>query len=249
MSLKLAFQGTLKLGSRGPQCVAVKRAMARYGLATKSGYFGKLSDWATKSPVLGIFAVRKIKRFQKEHGISQSGWLGPVTFKALAPYFDDYSISLYMPKEKTLREKVVEAARYFVSIEPRVHYTESASRMTIVRKRLRPPVADGIDIWEDCSSFDTGLYWIAGAPDPNGRGYDGQGYTGTLYPRGRSVTAAGARPGDLVFYGWDSRINAPAHVALYIGNGRVISHGSEAGPLELGVDYRGDRHDIRSYLP
>lgn len=231
--MTVTFQGTLKLGSTGRQVLAVKRALARAGFGSLRGV----------TRVLGPFAVRNIKKFQAKHGIPQSGWFGPVTFKALLPYFDAYSKALYMPKEKTPREKIVEAAKYFASIEPRVHYTQSGARMDIVRHKRRIPVTG--DVYEDCSSFATACYWLAGCPDPNGSFYNGMGWTGTLGVHGRIVTASQAQPGDLVLYGpghpWE-------HVAIYIGGGKVISHGSEGGPMELPVDYRRDRGQIRSYI-
>src|SRR5262249_27972434 len=98
----------------------------------------------------------------------------------------------------------------------------------------------------------TWTYFVAGAPDPNGHGYDpNAAWTLTLGTHGeslgtsRSQQLSRAQPGDLVFYGsglpWE-------HVAIYVGGGQVVSHGGEAGPLLLPVDYRSDRGDIRSYL-
>jgi cell wall-associated NlpC family hydrolase len=111
-----------------------------------------------------------------------------------------------------------------------------------VRERIRPPA---VPRWEDCSSFATWLYWLADAPDPNGRGYDGFGYTGTLCRQGRRVSILELQPGDLVFYGR----GAPwGHVAIYVGGGKVVSHGSEGGPYLLPVRYRGDVGEARSYL-
>jgi cell wall-associated NlpC family hydrolase len=103
--------------------------------------------------------------------------------------------------------------------------------------------------FEDCSSFVTWCYFAAGAPDPNGLGYNGFGYTGTQIAHGQEKGRP--RPGDLVFYG-PSR-SAINHVTLYVGNGRVISHGQETGPQLLPMDYGrgslGGRQQIRTYLP
>ncbi|MHB8469552.1 MAG: Hint domain-containing protein [Gaiellaceae bacterium] len=44
---------------------------------------------------------------------------------------------------------------------------------------MRPiPLARTLPLTTDCSGFVTLCYHLAGAPDPNGRGYDGQGWTG-----------------------------------------------------------------------
>lgn len=77
---------------------------------------------------------------------------------------------------------------------------------------------------------------MAGLKDPNGLGYNGFGYTGTLIQNGKRVSASNLKPGDLVFYGR----HGISHVAIYVGSGRVVSHGSESGPLLLSTYYRND---------
>jgi len=80
--------------------------------------------------------------------------------------------------------------------------------------------------------------------DPNGLGYNGWGYTGTQIQNGRRLSSVTlARPGDLVFYG---RYGI-THVAIYVGNGRVVSHGSESGPLLVSMYYRSDLQYVRTY--
>lgn len=100
----------------------------------------------------------------------------------------------------------------------------------------------------DCSGFVTTLYRMAGAPDPNGQGYSGQGSTGTLWARGRSVEVADLVAGDLVFYGTPAAAGGAAHVAVCIGNGEAIGHGSEGGARRHAVDYRADYAGARRYL-
>jgi hypothetical protein len=103
----------------------------------------------------------------------------------------------------------------------------------------------------DCSAFVTLCYKAAGAPDPNGFSYNGQGYTGTLWNHGNLVPEAQARPGDLVFYGSSqghrSRGAFTRHVAIFIGNGQTIEFGSthpNKGTVHEASDFLG----IRSYL-
>jgi hypothetical protein len=110
----------------------------------------------------------------------------------------------------------------------------------------------------DCSEGVTWLYKCAGLPDPNGLGYNGQGYTGTLAKHGRRIIALvqnrWLRVGDLVLYG---RIDSDYdHVAIVYRGGpsrlvaRVWSHGSEGGPyLGLPVRYRSDFAEVRRYAP
>ncbi len=83
----------------------------------------------------------------------------------------------------------------------------------------------------DCSSFVTLCYKAGGAPDPNGNGYNGAGYTGTLVKNG--VWTHTPQPADLVFYG--SSRNVPDHVALFIGDGAIINHGSPGEPAKENV--------------
>ncbi len=53
----------------------------------------------------------------------------------------------------------------------------------------------------DCSAFVTICYNWAGAPDPNGLGYNGQGYTGTILSHGTQIARRNVRVGDLVVFG------------------------------------------------
>lgn len=232
----ISFGREIRLGNAGPDCRAVKRALARAGFGPKL--------LAGITPIFGKYAVLNLRHFQTAESLDPDGVYGKGTHAKLAPHFDAYGTKMYEGYSST-RAQVVAAARYFAGIEPRVHYTEGPSRMTIVRERLRPPLAAKKNIYEDCSSFATGCYWVADAADPNGRGYDGFGFTGTLCVRGHPVSLREAKPADLVFYGG----GAPwGHVAIYIGNGLVISHGSERGPNVEAIDYRSDRGEIRAYL-
>ena len=86
----------------------------------------------------------------------------------------------------------------------------------------------------DCSSFATLVYKEAGMPDPNGAGYNGSGYTGTLVKHGRPV--ASPQPGDLIFYG--GTVVVPGHVGVYVGTGKVVEIGSDAGIQFIQWDYR-----------
>ncbi len=82
-----------------------------------------------------------------------------------------------------------------------------------------------------------------------GRGVDCSGFTQALYrkmgisiPRtsreqarsGRSISTSNLKPGDLVFYGSSSYIN---HVAMYIGNGRVIHASNRRDGIKISNMY------------
>jgi cell wall-associated NlpC family hydrolase len=123
----------------------------------------------------------------------------------------------------TVRQKIVAAARWGIANEPRIHYGE-----------VRPiPLGRRLPLTTDCSGFVTVCYFLAGAPDPNGRGYDGAGYTGTLLGHlPRLPGPPDARRGDLVVWGaYPGR-----HVALVLAPGEdplLCSHGQERGPLAI----------------
>jgi hypothetical protein len=122
----------------------------------------------------------------------------------------------------TVRQAIVSAARWGLANEPRIHYGE-----------LRPiPLGRTLPLTTDCSGFVTVCYYLAGAPDPNGRGYDGSGFTGTLLGWLRAIAPATARRGDLVVWGaYPGR-----HVALVLEPGDdplLCSHGRERGPVAI----------------
>jgi len=128
-------------------------------------------------------------------------------------------------RARTVREQIVANARWGIEHEPDVHY-----------EQLRP--IDGIcdarrlPLRTDCSGFSTLCYAWAGAPDPNGLAYDGQGYTGTMLQHMERIPLAAVQPGDLVVWG-----PAPGHhVALVVESGvdpLLCSHGQEKGPLAV----------------
>lgn len=82
----------------------------------------------------------------------------------------------------------------------------------------------------DCSSFFILCYKAAKRKDPSGLGYSGMGNTWSLRATGKTTTTP--QPGDGVFY------DSPSHVAVYIGNGQVISMGQPGDPIQLSATYR-----------
>lgn len=130
----------------------------------------------------------------------------------------------------------LEFAVWGVSHSPQIHYAE-----------IRPiPLAPAhhfprLPFTTDCSGFVTMCYRYSGAPDPNGRNYDGQGYTGTLLAHGRHIPLVQVRRGDLVVYGCRS-IPVGHHVGI-VKQVRArdpagivtVSHGNEGGPLPISV--------------
>ena len=122
----------------------------------------------------------------------------------------------------TVRQKIVAAARWGIANEPRIHYGE-----------IRPvPLGRALPLTTDCSGFVTLCFHLAGAPDPNGLGYSGQGWTGTLLQHLDEIEAGSARRGDVVVWGaYPGR-----HCAIVLEPGAdplLASHGQERGPIAI----------------
>ena len=119
-----------------------------------------------------------------------------------------------------MRRKIVAAARWGIANEPRIHYGEVRPRR---RGRTLPRTTD-------CSGFVTVCYFLAGAPDPNGLGYSGAGYTGTLL--GHLAHGRAGAPGDIVV--WGAYPGRHCAIVLEAGDDPLLaSHGSERGPIAI----------------
>lgn len=154
-------------------------------------------------------------------------------------------------QRRVARKIVVHNALFCVSRRSAIHYTQDARRWEGIAKHRRVR-HDRYPHFADCSAFVTWLLWTAlttVAHDPhdivNGAKWRG-GYTGTMVEHGARVHSH-MLPGDAVFYG-DQGHGVPEHVAVYIGGGHVVSHGSEGGPYILNIDYRHDRVQVRRYI-
>ena len=122
----------------------------------------------------------------------------------------------------SVRDAIVAAARWGIRNEARIHYGQ-----------VRPmPLTRRLPLTTDCSGFVTLCYYLAGASDPNGLGYNGEGWTGTLLRHLPHIDRARAKAGDLVVWG-----TYPGHhVALVLEPGHdpvLCSHGRERGPIEI----------------
>jgi cell wall-associated NlpC family hydrolase len=94
------------------------------------------------------------------------------------------------------------------------------------------PLTRRLPLTTDCSGFVTLCYFLADAPDPNGRGYDGSGWTGSLLARMESIPPLTVRAGDVVVWG----AYPGHHCAVVLEGGAdplLASHGQERGPIEI----------------
>lgn len=130
------------------------------------------------------------------------------------------------------------------------YYEEHGRPGSWMRYGMYRPMPDGLYSDEalaggriDCSTFATLVFKAAGAPDPNGRAYSGEGWTGTLWNNGAAATGA-PRALDLALYG--DVYATSGHVAVVINADEVISFGHT--PIErYPIKYRSDFKGIRRY--
>jgi len=157
-----------------------------------------------------------------------------------------------MPSSRPMLPPKVRAARAYarklVNAANDIGYSQTSSRpMQLLGPGDCPRHAD-------CSSSVTTIYHAAGFEDPNGRDYDGAGYTGTLVSHGRPVQLSEIQPCDLVFYGSASprpgfSAGAPTHVGMVMDRkGAIFTFGSDPGPSFRKISYRNDLHSIRRYI-
>lgn len=133
------------------------------------------------------------------------------------------------PRPKTtLRQRIVAYCEWGIEHEPQIHYAQIRPFPVEAPRRL--------PMRTDCSGFVTLAYKDAGVPrDPNGRNYDGLGFTGTLLSHGKRVGIAHAKAGDLVIFG----PGTGHHVCALLEDGgrnmnpMLCSHGQEKGPMRI----------------
>lgn len=125
--------------------------------------------------------------------------------------------------------------RYLLTKEPQIHYKQVRPMRTthFTEQHLTQLLDHGGEITMDCSEAVTCLCKWAGLSDPNGRGYDGSGYTGTLLANLRHyANPAKAKTGALVVFGPGSG----EHVCMVLDAAPdpiLWSHGQERGPIAV----------------
>jgi cell wall-associated NlpC family hydrolase len=150
------------------------------------------------------------------------------------------------------RAVILKDAKIMVANKGAVHYSQGSNRWEGIDHRCTH-MRNTYPKHCDCSSTATWMLWDAmarpyGVRDLVNHANWRAGYTGTMINGGKAVLhKSNLKIGDCSFYGWQSR-GVPKHVAIYVGGGRVFSHGSEGGPYFLPVDYRSDRVAMRRYI-
>lgn len=245
------YSGPWRPGSKGIAVIALKRIVSRAR--------PDLFPWRAFDDVFNERLRAAVAELQKTHGILPTrGNVGSPTFYMLLrltragyphePAYDSVASNLLAEAFQNLHplqtpaDKVSKSiASYCLEMEgfnARWHYLQHRPFRTLGVN----PEAGG---WSDCSEFATAAYFWArqqtgvAVPDPNGRGYDGEGNTDTLYATNQNHVSAPYAVGDLAIYGPASKT---IHVTICRQAGDAstaifTSNGSEAGPLPTRVGY------------
>jgi cell wall-associated NlpC family hydrolase len=248
------FPRQIKQGNRGLDVVGHKRALSR---ARPDLYL-----WADFTELAGDALMDAVVAWKKSRGLGTARVLGgrahevlerthrkghsgewafdQTAIKQCQAYYDKVTKS---PEER-VREAIVNAGFYWHSHRLNIPYDQQRPFAL-----MKPPAVPRA---LDCSEFVTICHYAGGAPDPNGRHYSGDGYTGTLKQHGTKVLSIGSlKPGDLIFYGHSRArpgFNAgdPTHVGLYVGKNMSLQMGSY--PMKyIDYRYRKDLHSMRTY--
>jgi len=128
----------------------------------------------------------------------------------------------------TMRERGLEWCTWAVANNARIHYLQRRPM------HLAAMVGKQLDLSIDCSESTTGAYKYAGAPDPNGRGYDGAGNTACMRAHLPRIPLSAILPFDIIVYGPNDVTRQ--HVCIVLEPGPdplMFSHGQEAGPFKI----------------
>lgn len=128
----------------------------------------------------------------------------------------------------SVRDDIVSHALWGADNERDIHYSMVHDRFSALHHpRMLPMTAD-------CSSFYTDICAWSGAPDPNGLGYNGTGYTGTILDYLPDIDIRDALIGDPIVYGPSNGDHIVVIVAdAGTSNPLTVSHGQERGPIQV----------------
>jgi hypothetical protein len=204
----------LKYGKKGPEVGALQRMLWRAlggdAQNKRNNVFGK----GTQRD-LALFLRRADWKDKPTNRVGQEVWA------ALWGFGDDRAKMLArkaaVSPDDAIRQRIRSWGEWYV---------QNRSRITYAQIRPYPKTAN-LPARTDCSGSSTHILFMSKCPnDPHGRGWDGQGYTGTMYQRGTRIPVSGPlKPGDCLFYG-NQGGGVPSHVAIVIGPGdRMMTFG------------------------
>lgn len=236
MSVVVPFVRPLYPGApleQGKDVTAIQRALRDAGALTRPVTTSSYAENTWKA----------VTAFQRQKGIQATGAYGRATHVALSPHFDAYGRWLLVEAKEDLkpdpREHVAQTAYWYYGQRVKIAYSQIRPIQTVYYG-IRPPEVPGR---LDCSGLAISCYWANGLAwylgSENAHGF---GNTWSLARHGKSVSIVDLRPGDLVFY-----YPSCSHMAVYVGNGRVVSNGHY--PMGLYNVTYAPVWGCRSYLP
>lgn len=136
-----------------------------------------------------------------------------------------------MPATQTQRNHLVRLAYFLSKYAERVDYAEvrPMSTRSLTQTQLQCRLESGGHITCDCSESVTMMFRMAHLMDPNGLGYDGYGYTGTMLEHLPHFTDWNkAHRGTLIVFGGGTGTHVVMVTSPNGDNPDVYSHGSHA---------------------
>ena len=160
-----------------------------------------------------------------------------------------------LSKENRLgaRRSAVKAAVIGFNHAAELHYTQDAIKRWEGIAKSRRSAHGEFPRHADCSSFATWCLWNGlkarfGVHDTVNNQNWRAGFTGTMHNCGKRVIhQENWLLADLVLYGIVGKPRTH-HVAIHVGDGWVISFGSDPGPRKLRWNYRSDVLAVRRYI-
>jgi hypothetical protein len=203
----------------------------------------------------GATAVKLTKQVQAKHHLAQDGEIGPATLKVIAPYMDAFGYLLYegFPPPNANETWQQQARSMIVSYNLWAYNNRVPIHYGLIRPMQYMSQLYRLPVTEDCSTLATKGYAFAHerypqVPDPCGFGFNGSGNTSSMMNHGTRISIGEVQPGDLCLYNDHVTTFVTRGVLPNGAPGRVVSNGSEVGPLLLNWNYRPDTISIRSYL-
>lgn len=250
----------------GPDVKAYKRTVCRLGRWQPwdpDAWDDSYSNAFAHGRGTGMVGDSGIAGVQRQQNVDPTGWIGEKTFNLLrsarvptGPHagdmaMDSVAVNLInqavqkfsAPPPGSLADverAITDYLRRSINAEPKWHYSQ-ARAMTNLGK------SPDVEQSADCSTQSTSAYFWAKqetgveVPDPNGCGYNGYGYTGTLIDNPR--VSSPYKVGDLALYGPSSSNTSHVCTCYLAGSGSTsewCSHGSEAAPYPVDLHYRSD---------
>lgn len=226
----ISGRNPLKFGMEGSDVFALQRALKKAGFRKRKA-----------ARHYGFRCRRNVKRLQKHFGLQATGKFGKQEMRHLRQYYDGYGVYLIKQQQKrtTQATKVhaaVKAAFFLLAHKDATHYTQNITlRAYAILHRVMPP---NVPKYLDCSAACIWYRLVGGLSDPAGYDYRAVGNSWSMREHGHHTASPVA--GDFTFYA------NPDHVVIEVGQGYVISDGSEDSPYYLKRNYR-PPNDSRHY--